>query len=185
VPTLPPSLRTSAATPSRIGMRIRLRFAILLVSMLTLMAAPLAFAGKPPRSAPSFRLPTSRGSVALDSLRGKVVLVDFWASWCAPCARSFPWMSALHDSLAPRGFEVVAINLDKDREAAAEFLTRHPASFTVAFDPEGKTAEAYQVTAMPSSFVIDRGGSIVLSHRGFDLKKTADIEALIRKECAR
>jgi len=166
-------------------MRLRPLIAITLGLALALVATQLASADKPARRAPSFHLTTPHGSVTLDSLRGKVVLVDFWASWCVPCERSFPWMGALYDSLAPLGFEVVAINLDKDVEASDAFLTRHPTRFTIAFDPDGTTAEAYQVTAMPSSFVIDRKGAIVLSHRGFDPKKTADIEALIRKECMR
>jgi len=167
-------------------MRIRPHFPITMLGLsLALMATQLATAAKPQQSAPSFRLATPHGSVTLSALRGKVVLVDFWASWCAPCERSFPWMNALYDSLAPRGFEIVAINLDKDREAAYAFLARHPARFTVAFDPDGKTAEAYQVKAMPSSFVIDSSGSIVLSHRGFDPKKMGDVEAMIRKECPR
>ena len=166
-------------------MRSRPLSPAIFVLSLALAATQLASADKPPPRAPSFHLPTPHGSVALDSLRGKVVLVDFWASWCVPCERSFPWMGALYDSLAPLGFEIVAINLDKDRAATDAFLARHPSRFTIAFDPNGKSAEAYQVKAMPSSFVIDRSGAIVLSHRGFDPKKTADIEALIRKECMR
>ena len=135
--------------------------------------------------APSFRLPTTHGVATLDSLRGKVVLVDFWASWCAPCARSFPWMNALRDSLAGQGFEIVAINLDKEREAADAFLVDHTPRFTVAFDPEGDVAEAYHVAAMPTSFVISRTGTIVLTHAGFDPKKTAEVESVIRKECSK
>lgn len=160
-------------------------FLLVITTSLFLVAPSLVHAGKESRTAPSFRLVTPHGTVSLDSLRGKVVLLDFWASWCAPCERSFPWMSALHDSLAGQGFEVVAVNLDKDVPAADKFLARHPVDFTIAFDPDGRTAEAYRVEAMPTSFVIDRKGQIALMHRGFDPKKTGEVEAAIRKECAR
>jgi thiol-disulfide isomerase/thioredoxin len=156
--------------------------AVILLAAGPAMAAPAAQALP---AAPAFRLPATHGVAALDSLRGKVVLVDFWASWCAPCARSFPWMNALHDSLAGQGFEIVAINLDKDRDAADGFLAQHAPRFAVAFDPEGETAEAYHVAAMPTSFVIGRTGAIVLKHAGFDPKKTGEVEAVIRKECAK
>ncbi len=166
-------------------MRIRPLLPIIAASILVFTAPVLAHGGREPRTAPLFHLATPHGSVALDSLRGKVVLVDFWASWCVPCERSFPWMSTLRESLAPQGFEVVAINLDKELPAVDQFLARHPVGFVIAFDPDGKTAEAYQVAAMPTSFVIDRSGQVVLSHRGFDPKKTAELETAIRKECAR
>ena len=164
-------------------MKIRTLLPLLLA--ISFSAPPATSAGTPPRAAPSFHLATAHGDVALDSLRGKVVLIDFWASWCAPCARSFPWMNALHDSLASKGLEIVAVDLDKDPADADAFLAQHPPRFTIAFDPGGKTAEAYHVTAMPSSFVVDPHGSIVYAHRGFDPKKTGEIEAIIRKECPR
>jgi cytochrome c biogenesis protein CcmG/thiol:disulfide interchange protein DsbE len=133
--------------------------------------------------APRFTLPGREGNVSLDSLRGKVVLVDFWASWCEPCRRSFPWLGELHHRFAAEGLAIVAINLDKDREAADAFLERYPAPFTVAFDPAGHTAEAFRVSAMPSSFIIDRRGAIVYSHAGFDPRKTGTVESLIQEAC--
>jgi thiol-disulfide isomerase/thioredoxin len=167
-------------------MNVRSAWVALTAAILLAAGAAIAApAPQTPHAAPAFRLPATHGVAALDSLRGKVVLVDFWASWCAPCARSFPWMNALHDSLAGQGFAIVAINLDKDREAADGFLAQHAPRFTVAFDPEGGTAEAYHVAAMPTSFVIGRSGTIVLTHTGFDPKKTGEVEAVIRKECAK
>ena len=136
-------------------------------------------------AAPRFSLPAVRGTAVLDSLRGKVVLVDFWASWCEPCRKSFPWMKTLIEHYGPRGFTVVAINLDKNRDDAEAFLDRYESPFTVAFDPSGKTAEAYEVKAMPSSFLIDRRGSIVYAHAGFDPRATAAAESLIVETCAR
>lgn len=146
--------------------------------------ASAALSGK--RPAPAFTLPIhTGGTVSLDSLRGKVVFVDFWASWCGPCKMSFPWLRAMHERYASKGLEIVAIDLDKSRDAADAFLAKIPAPFLVADDPSGKTAEAFRVTAMPSSFLIAPTGEIIYSHAGFDPKRTDMIEGLIRDAIAR
>ncbi len=165
-------------------MRPRSFFALLFV----LLAFPLIADAKEPSTAgpapaPSFNLPSRDGTVSLDSLRGQMVLVDFWASWCGPCRQSFPWLSALHERYGAKGLSIVAINLDKDRSAADAFLGKYPARFTVAFDPAGKTAKAFRVWGMPTSYLINRGGEIVYSRAGFDPKHTGTLEALIEKEC--
>lgn len=138
-----------------------------------------------PAPAAGFTLPTRGGTVTLDALRGKVVLVDFWASWCVPCRQSFPWMSAVSERYAASGLVVVAIDLDKSREPAEAFLREFSPPFIVAFDPAGKTAVAYDVTAMPSSFLLGRDGSIVHSHAGFDLRNAATIENEIKEAVAK
>lgn len=160
---------------------------LLLLSFLALpaFAGPARPAGADGGSAPAFTLPGPTGTVSLDSLRGRVVYVDFWASWCDPCRRSFPWLNTLRERYADRGLTIVAINLDKERSAADAFLERFPASFLVAFDPAGKTAEAYRVSAMPSSFLIGPTGTLLSSHAGFDPRKTGAIEALIQQACPR
>ena len=138
-----------------------------------------------PGKAPHFVLPTARGTVDSDSLRGRIVYVDFWASWCEPCRRSFPWMAALHERLSGQGLVIIAVNLDKERKAADRFLADHPAPFPVAFDPRGKTAEAFRVQAMPSSFVLGRSGEILHAHVGFDPAKTAALDTLLKEACSR
>jgi thiol-disulfide isomerase/thioredoxin len=103
----------------------------------------------------------------LRPLAGKVVLVDFWASWCAPCRRSFPWMQQLQQRHAARGLVVIAVNLDQDPALAAEFLKDLPVSFRIEYDAGGVVARKFQVRAMPSSFLIDRRGRLRARHAGF------------------
>jgi thiol-disulfide isomerase/thioredoxin len=139
-----------------------------------------------PAAAPRFVLPgRAAAPVALDSLRAKVVLVDFWASWCVPCRKSFPWMASLHDRYGAKGLSIVAINLDKERPDAESFLAKYPAPFTVAFDPAGKTAEAYGVRGMPTTVLVGPDGTILARHLGFDPRHTKELESLIEEACAR
>lgn len=135
--------------------------------------------------AKSFNLAGVQSTVNLNNYRGRVVYLDFWASWCTPCRKSFPWMNAMQEQYGKYGFEVVAINLDEDRELAIQFLKQTPAKFTVAFDPSGKTAESYSVDVMPSSFLIDRKGELVAIHKGFRKVDSAKLENEIRQLLAR
>lgn len=108
---------------------------------------------------------------ALDLARwqGKVVLVDFWASWCAPCRESFPWMARMQQQYAARGLVVVTVDLDEDADAAAQFLAAQPgaAAFSQLQDPQGRLAEAYGLGVMPSSLLFDRQGRPVHRQEGF------------------
>src|SRR5205807_6899132 len=96
--------------------------------------------------APSFALPTAAGdSVSLEHMRGRVVYVDFWASWCGPCRRSFPWMNEMQRRYGDRGLTIVGVNVDKRRPEADRFLGQVPASFTIVFDAAGVTPSAWGV----------------------------------------
>jgi|GEM_PF-71097 len=132
-----------------------------------------------PAPAPAFELPGPTGAVSLEALRGQVVYVDFWASWCVPCRRSFPWMNALHDRYADDGLRIVAINLDEDREAAETFLRQTQPRFTIAWDPSAASAERFGLIGMPSSWLIDAQGRVIGSHVGFRARDTAALEAQI------
>ena len=129
--------------------------------------------------APPFELPGDHGSVNLAALRGKVVYVDFWASWCAPCRKSFPWMNGLQKRHAAEGLHIVAINLDEKREDAAAFLAQVPATFTIVYDPAGATAKAYRIKGMPSSALIGRDGQLLWMHTGFNPAEAAQLEAKV------
>lgn len=111
---------------------------------------------------------------------GKVVLLDFWASWCGPCRQSFPWMNAMHTKYHDDGLVIVAVNVDNDPAAANRFLTDYPARFRVHFDEDKSLAREYEVVAMPSSFLIGRDGRVVERHLGFKVLKQDDYEAAIR-----
>ena len=132
-------------------------------------------------SAPTFDLPTDRNNILLAKLKGKVVYLDFWASWCGPCRKSFPWMEELQSRYRDDGLVVVAINLDKNKDKAEEFLRRFSSDFVVAFDPDGKIAEKYKVMGMPSTYLIDRNGQISFSHVGFRQSDTDKLETRVRK----
>ena len=93
------------------------------------------------------------------SLKGKVVIVDFWASWCAPCRRTFPLMEELHHRFANRGLIIVAVNEDKSRAAMDEFLKQYPVTFTVLRDAKKRLAAEIQAP-LPSSYVLDRAGKV-------------------------
>jgi cytochrome c biogenesis protein CcmG, thiol:disulfide interchange protein DsbE len=117
----------------------------------------------------------------LSAYRGKVVYVDFWASWCGPCKQSFPWMQAMKDAYDRQGLTVIAINLDLDRADADRFLDRFRPTFEVRFDPKGKLAEFYKVQAMPSSVLIDRHGVARFTHAGFRSIDGPAYEAQVRE----
>ena len=130
--------------------------------------------------APAFALPTATGeTVALARLSGQAVYVDFWASWCAPCRRSFPWMNELHRRYTGRGLVIVAVNVDRKRADAERFLAQFPAEFGVVFDPAGASPAAYAVPGMPTSYLIDRRGTIVHVEPGFADDRRAALEARI------
>jgi len=131
--------------------------------------------------APAFSLPNAAGdAVSLSSLRGRVVYVDFWASWCAPCRYSFPWMNEMQQRYGERGLSIVAINVDRRHDDAERFLAVHPARFTVLYDDQGVAPEAYAVKGMPSSYLLDAQGHVVAVDLGFKDDRKSAIEDRIR-----
>jgi len=113
--------------------------------------------------------------------KGKVVVLDFWASWCGPCKESFPWMKRLQDVNAVDGLVVVAVNLDHDRELAERFIRNQRPNFPIVFDPEGRIAEQFEVKSMPASFYLDRAGRIRYGHAGFRRADTKESENELAK----
>jgi cytochrome c biogenesis protein CcmG, thiol:disulfide interchange protein DsbE len=106
-------------------------------------------------------------SLDLTGFRGRVVYLDFWASWCGPCKQSFPWMEAMKSAYEAQGLEIITVNLDRQRDDADKFLKQFHPTFDVRFDSKGELAEFYKVRGMPSSVLIDRHGVTRFSHAGF------------------
>lgn len=131
-------------------------------------------------TAPAFDLPTTTSNISLNKLAGKVVYLDFWASWCTPCRKSFPWMQEMQAKYKDKGLVIVAVNLDKSKEKADEFIKEFDNNFIIAFDPEGSIAEKYKVMGMPSSYLIDASGQLRSSHIGFRESDTDKLENAIR-----
>ena len=122
----------------------------------------------------------SSESLELTQHRGKVVLVDFWASWCEPCRHSFPWLNEMQAKYGDR-LVVIGVNVDRQRADAERFLTQVPAQFEVIYDPNGELASRYDVMGMPSSFVFDTSGTLVDQHIGFRKSMRVEREEQLRK----
>ena len=116
--------------------------------------------------------------VRMADAKGKVALVDFWASWCPPCKESFPALDAIQREYQARGVQVIAVNVDEQQKDADAFLAAHPHRLLVVFDPRGVSPKAFKVKGMPSSFVIDRRGEIRYVHQGY----SQGIDAAYRRE---
>jgi thiol-disulfide isomerase/thioredoxin len=147
-------------------------------SVLVVVASAWVIAS-PPKQAPDVALQRADGTtVQLSAYKGNVVLVDFWASWCVPCKASFPALDALYREYQPRGFEVLAVNLDEERRHADTFLSVHPHQMHVFFDPKGAAPVAFGVKGMPTSYLIDRAGAIRFTHMGY----SSNVDVSYRQE---
>ncbi len=140
-------------------------------------AWPLATGDRAPECAARFL--DSGAGVKLADYRGRVVYLDFWASWCTPCRESFPFMNELDRDFRDQGLSIVAVSVDKTVDEARGFLVRYPAQFALALDSTGACPSAYALAGMPSSYVIDRSGSIRAAHAGFRSSDKAEIRRQI------
>ncbi len=143
---------------------------------LTLFCLGLALTGS--------RTATASSANAMDAARGHVTYVDFWASWCGPCAESFPWLNAMHDKYAAQGLRIVGVSVDTEASNAERFLRRHPARFDVTADPTGKLAETYSIENMPYAVLLNAEGTVLYRHSGFRATDTTDYEQHIKAALA-
>lgn len=146
-------------------------------------AAGLLLAGALSAAAPESRGPAADGAqrLQLSTHRGKVVVVDFWASWCAPCRRSLPWLDSMQRKYADEGLVVIGVNEDNEFEDAQAFLADVPVGFRIVPDAGGEIARAFGLVAMPSTYVIGRDGKLAARHLGFKTAKQDEYEALLRQ----
>ena len=121
---------------------------------------------------------TTQGKASLPA--GKVVIVHFWATWCAPCQKSLPALQALYAKYKARGVEVVAIAVDDQKDGIADFAKRFAAKFPVAWDDGHVVAEAYTVNSMPSTMIVDKEGNLAHTHQGYHDGEDQEIEREIK-----
>ena len=131
--------------------------------------AATAWSGSPLNApAPAFELQTrAGGSIGLDELRGQVVMINFWASWCGPCRQEFPILDQMYRRYKPMGFTLLAVNVESDRADAERFLAGTPVSFPVAWDVDNRVSGAYGVSAMPTTLIVDRKGRVRWVHLAY------------------
>ena len=116
----------------------------------------------------------------LGAYRGKVVYLDFWASWCPPCLQSFPWMKKMQDAYGRDGLVIIAVNVDRERAPADAFLLKTSPNFKVIYDPDNKLFEKYQLIGMPTAILFDRKGEIKTRHVGWRAEQRDAYELEIR-----
>ena len=139
--------------------------AVIVAALLTTLASA---AGPAPSVAPAFTLPSRDGkTVTLESLKGKVVMLNFWASWCGPCRKELPLLDQMYKRYGKQGFALLGVNVDAESADAEKLLKVTPVTFPVLFDKESKVSQLYNVNAMPSSVFIDRNGNLRALHRGY------------------
>jgi thiol-disulfide isomerase/thioredoxin len=154
----------------------RFRFWIAAAALAALLGGPV-LAVSTGDVAPAFKLAKLDGSgdLKLGDLRGKVVFVDFWASWCAPCQKSMPLFDAMAKEFPADRFQLIGVNVDKDVGAAKKALAKRPVSYTIVSDPTGTLPGRYGVETMPMAYLIDGDGAVRYVHKGF---RDGDIEKL-------
>lgn len=153
---------------------------VVLLSLVSCLLSQPVWAVNAGTVPPDFALLTlDHKSVKLSEYTGKVILLDFWASWCGPCRESLPWMQAMQEKYGARGFQVVTINVDENSKDAAELLKELGVSVLALMDPSGRIPEMYDLQSMPSSFLIGRDGKISLVHSGFTSSDREPLEHAI------
>jgi peroxiredoxin len=132
--------------------------------------------------APEFSVTTASGEpLHLSQFSGRVVLLDFWASWCGSCSESLQWLDGLQRQFEREDFQVIAVNLDQDRKDAEQLLQKLQLDLLIGFDGAGASAELYQLSAMPSSYLIDKDGTVISLYTGVKEKDKKEVEQRLQK----
>ncbi len=138
------------------------------IALIVMLASVAATADIKQAAAPDFTLKSASGeNLRLSELRGEVVMINFWASWCGPCRQEMPLLEELYNQYSPMGFTIVGVNVEEDSSKAREMLKDIPVNFPVVFDNKSTVSRLYDVVAMPSTVLVDRDGNIRYLHRGY------------------
>ena len=145
------------------------RTRLVIVALLAVVGAALIPAwSETTGPAPNFTLIDRDGnSVSLEDLRGQVVMINFWASWCAPCREEMPLLEQIHQRYEPLGFTLLGVNVEENSSDAVSWLKDRPVSFPILFDPDNGVSKLYDVVAMPSTVIVDRQGNVRFLHHGY------------------
>ena len=162
---------------------MHLNHRILLLALLLAGIAGAIQAQEEPATVPD---PLPVADFQLADFQGRIVLVDFWASWCEPCRHSLPWLNTMQQKYGEQGLQVVMVNLDRDAEAAAKMATDIGGGIKQFLDPAGELAARYDLEGMPSSFLYDRSGELIAADVGFlradGTRREKAIEAALKEE---
>lgn len=141
---------------------------IVLITLTIVPGITQASAALVGQTAPDFTLRSNAGdNKKLSELRGRVVLINFWASWCGPCTQELPKLDELKDLHGDDGFELLTVNIDEEPEKAMKLMNKLGVDLTVLFDEEKKVSKKYEIDAMPMTIILDRGGEVRYIHRGY------------------
>ena len=153
----------------------------LIPTLLFALIAGTSSATGPAPAAPDFALPSrDGGEVRLSELKGQVVMINFWATWCGPCRQEMPLLQQIHAKYEPLGFTMLGVNVEPDSVAAQNWLKGMPVSFPILFDRKSEVNSSFGVEAMPSSVLIDREGRVRHVHRGYKPGDEAVYADLVR-----
>lgn len=154
-------------------------YIILVIIMLTLPG--LSVAGKTSGLAPNFTLKSASGkNMKLSEFRGQVVMINFWASWCAPCRQEMPLLEDMYKKYKGLGFTILGVNVEEDTSKAKRLLKNIRVSFPILFDNKNKVSKLYKVAAMPTTVIVDRDGNMRYLHKGYKPGYEKDYEKQVR-----
>lgn len=158
--------------------KARKQYGTILTLVATMLISLIANAGEISGPAPDFTLKSNSGkNLKLSEYRGQVVLLNFWASWCGPCRQEMPLLSNMQNKYSKLGFTILGVNVEEDSSAAKKMLRDVKVTFPILYDTENKASKAYDVSAMPSTVMIDRNGNMRYLHKGY---KPGDEKAYVK-----
>jgi len=159
-----------------------MKFTLKIFALVALLMSQVAWSKEMNKPAPDFTLKSSTGeNVKLSELRGNVVMINFWASWCGPCRQEMPLLDEFYKKYSKLGFVLLGVNVEEDSSKAAGYLSEVPVSFPILYDNTNSVSKMYDVDAMPSTVLVDREGNLRFLHRGYKPGDEKEYKRLMKK----